>query len=85
MSKRFLNGLPRLAAESLLEMLVVGRVVSRDRNREASMIATEFAGGEGLALHHSHLVPVLMDTVMHNVVDSGLGTEIARFELFHRD
>ena len=65
-------------------MLVIRRLMRRDRNREASMIATVLAGGEGLALHHRHLVPVLMDAVMHNFVDSGLGTEIARFELVHK-
>jgi hypothetical protein len=68
-----------------LEMLVVGRVVRRDRNTEARMISAMFTRGKRLAFHHRHLVLVLMDSVMHHIVDSRLGTEIAGFELIHKD
>ena len=66
-------------------MLVIRRVMRRDRHGEARMIATESARGKSLAFHHRHLMLVFMNAVMHYVVDSGFGTEIAGFELIHRN
>lgn len=38
---------------------------------------------EGFAFHHGHLVLVLVDAIMHDVVDSGSGAKVAWFELVH--
>jgi hypothetical protein len=38
---------------------------------------------ERLAFHHGHLMLVLVDSIMHHVVDSGSGTKIAGLELIH--
>ena len=64
-------------------MLVIGRVVRRDRNGKPRMIAAVFARRKRLALHHRDLVLILMDSIMHHVVDSGFGAKVARFELIH--
>jgi len=42
-----------------------------------------FTRGKCLALHHGHLMLVLVNAIMHDVVDSGFGAKIARFELVH--
>lgn len=65
-------------------MLVIGRVVRRQRQGKSRMMAAVPARRERLTLHHRHLMLVLMDTVMDDVVDSGFWAEIARFELFHK-
>jgi hypothetical protein len=54
-------------------MLVIGRVMRCDRERKSRMIAAMPARWKRLALHHGHLVLVLMDASMHDIVDSGLG------------
>jgi hypothetical protein len=64
-------------------MLVIGRVMRRNRNGEAWMFSAQFARGKRLALHHRHLMLVLMDSIVHHVVDSGFGAQIARLELIH--
>ncbi len=42
-----------------------------------------FACGKRLALHHRYLMFVLMDAIMHDIVDARSGTQIARLELIH--
>jgi hypothetical protein len=69
---------------SFLEMLVIGRMMRRDGKGKSRVLAAMPAGRKRLALHHRHLVLILMDSIVHNIVDSGFGAEIARFELFHK-
>ena len=64
-------------------MLVIGRMMRRDRDRKARMITAMLACGKRLALHHRYLVLVLMDAIMDDVVDPGFGAQIAGFELIH--
>jgi hypothetical protein len=64
-------------------MLVIRRVMRRYREGESRMVAAMLAGRESLTLYHGHLVLVLMGSVVHHVVNSGFGAEIARFELLH--
>jgi hypothetical protein len=67
----------------LLEVLVIGRVMCRDHQRKSRIIPALPAGWKRLALHHGHLVLVLMGSVMYDVVDSGFRALIAWFELIH--
>jgi hypothetical protein len=69
---------------SFLEMFVIGRMMRRDGKGKSWVLAAMPAGRKRLALHHGHLVLILVNTIMHNVVDSGFGAEIARFELIHK-
>ena len=69
---------------SFLEVLVIGRVMRGNGDGEARMIAALFACRKRLALDHRHLVLVLVNPIVHNIVDSGFGAEIARFELIHK-
>jgi hypothetical protein len=69
---------------SSLEMFVIRRMMRCNGDRESGVIAALFASRKRLALHHCHLVPILMDSIVHNVVNSGFGAEIARFELIHK-
>jgi hypothetical protein len=69
---------------SFLEVLMIGRMMRRNGNDESRMIAALFAGRKRLALHHCHLVFILVDSIVHDVVDSGFWAEIARFELIHK-
>jgi hypothetical protein len=64
-------------------MLVIRRVMGRNRKRKSRMFAAMPAQRERFALHHRHLMLVLMDPIMHYVVDSGSGTKIAGLELIH--
>jgi len=59
-------------------------MMRRDGKRKPRVLAAMPAGRKRLAFHHGHLVLILMDSIVHNVVDSGFGAEIARFELFHK-
>lgn len=65
-------------------MLVIRRVMRRDGDGETRMIAAVFARGKGLPFHHRYLVLVLMNALVHDIVDSRFGTKIAWFELIHR-
>ena len=69
---------------SFLEVFVIRRVMRRDGDGETRMIAALFAGRKHLAFHYCHLVLILVNPIVHNVVDSGFGAEIARFELIHK-
>jgi hypothetical protein len=69
---------------SVLEMLMIGRVMRRDGDGKSWMLAALFASRKRLALHHCHLVLILVNPIVHDVVDSGFGAEIARFELIHK-
>jgi hypothetical protein len=65
-------------------MPVIRRMMRMGRERKARMLAAMLARRKRLAFDHSHLVPILMNPVMNDVVDSGFGAEIARFRLFHK-
>ena len=65
-------------------MLVIRRVMGRDGDSESRMMAAVPARRKRLALHHGHLMLVVMDPVVNNVVDPGVRANIARFELFHK-
>ena len=57
----------------LFEMLVIRRMMRRDRDGKSRMIPAMLARRERLALHHRHLMLVLMDAMMDDVVDPGFG------------
>src|ERR1035441_4279011 len=65
-------------------MLVIRRVMRRDSEGKSRVFAAMPARRKRLPLHHSHLVLVLMDAIMYDVVNSRFGAEVARFELFHK-
>jgi len=54
-------------------MFVIRGVVRRNRNGETGMITALFTDRKGLALHHRHLMLVVMNSVMHDIVDPGFG------------
>ena len=54
-------------------MLVIRRVMRRDRERKARMMAAVLARRERLTLYHRHLVLILMDPIMDDIVDPGFG------------
>lgn len=66
-----------------LEVLVIGRMMRRNGNGESRVLAALFTSRKRLAFHHRHLVLILMNPVMHNIVNSGFRAEVARFELIH--
>jgi len=56
-----------------LEMFVIGRVMRRNGKGKSRVLAAMPAGRKWLALHHRHLVFILMNPIVHNIVDSGFG------------